>query len=423
METKTSNTAKHPCFNKVAKLKYARVHIPIAPKCNVQCNYCNRKYDCVNESRPGVTSAVLTPYQSVNYLRSISARISNISTIGIAGPGDAFAEPERTIEAIQLIRKEFPDKIFCLSSNGLNILPYVSQLAELGVTHVTLTINSFRIETLAQIYQWVHYKKKVYRGEAAAAIMLEQQIEALIALVKAGITVKVNTIVIPGVNDHEIEEVAEKVGELGASTMNCIPLIPAKGSAMEGFPAPTREAMNEITQKISPYIKPMTHCARCRADAAGLLGKDDTEAYKLINECAAMPVAMPEKKPYVAVASYEGLLINRHLGEADEMLIYTQEESGYRLLEKRKTPAKGNGDLRWIHLAKTLHDCSYILVNGVGARPVEVLQRVGIAVVEMSGLIDNGLDAVYKGTKLKTVLKTNIGKCGDSCGGNGQGCG
>lgn len=423
METKTSNTSKHPCFNKDAKVKYARVHIPIAPKCNVQCNYCNRKYDCVNESRPGVTSAVLTPYQSVNYLRSISARITNISTIGIAGPGDAFAEPERTIEAIQLIRKEFPDKIFCLSSNGLNILPYVSQLAELGVSHVTLTINSFRIETLEQIYQWVQFKKKVYRGEAAAAIMLEQQIEALITLVKAGITVKVNTIVVPGVNDHEIEEVAEKVGELGASTMNCIPLIPAKGSAMEGFPAPTREAMNEITQKISPYIKPMTHCARCRADAAGLLGKDDTEAYKLINECAAMPVAMPEKKPYVAVASYEGLLINRHLGEADEMLIYTQEGSGYTLLEKRKTPAKGNGDLRWIHLAKTLHDCSYILVNGVGARPVEVLQRVGIAVVEMSGLIDNGLDAVYKGTKLKTVLKTNIGKCGDSCSGNGQGCG
>lgn len=160
MDTKTSNTAKHPCFNKDAKLKYARVHIPVAPKCNVQCNYCNRKYDCVNESRPGVTSAVLTPYQSVNYLRSISARINNISTIGIAGPGDAFAEPERTIEAIQLIRKEFPDKIFCLSSNGLNILPYIDQLADLGVTHVTLTINSFRLETLTQIYQWVQFKKK-----------------------------------------------------------------------------------------------------------------------------------------------------------------------------------------------------------------------------------------------------------------------
>ncbi len=421
--TRTSETKTHPCFDKEAKLKYARVHIPIAPKCNVQCGYCNRKYDCVNESRPGITSSVLSPYQSVNYLRAISAKIKNISTIGIAGPGDAFAEPEKTLEAIKLIKKEFPDKIFCLSTNGLNVLPYIDQLVELNVTHVTITINSIRLETLAKIYKWIQFKKKVYRGEAAAAIILENQTEALIALVKAGITVKINSIIIPGINDKEIVEVAKKVGKLGASTMNCIPLIPAEGSEMENFPKPSRESINIITSEIEQFIKPMTHCARCRADAAGMLGKDDTEAYKLIHQCASMPVPKANDKPYVAVASYEGIMINKHLGEADEMLIFENSESGYQLIEKRKTPARGNGDLRWIELAKTLSDCSYVLVNGVGARPVEVLQRVGIAVVEMSGLIDNGLDAVYKNKKLKSVLKTSIGKCGDSCGGNGMGCG
>ena len=51
----------HPCFDKEARHKNARVHLPVAPKCNIQCNYCNRKFDCVNESRPGVTSSVLTP--------------------------------------------------------------------------------------------------------------------------------------------------------------------------------------------------------------------------------------------------------------------------------------------------------------------------------------------------------------------------
>ena len=424
METKT-NTRVHPCFDKEAKLKYARVHLPIAPKCNVQCGYCNRKYDCINESRPGITSSVLTPYQAVNYLRTISQKITNISTIGVAGPGDAFAEPEKTIEAIKLIKKEYPDKIFCLSTNGLNLQPFVDQLVELDVTHVTITMNSFRVETLAKIYNWIRFRKKVYRGEEAAAILLEQQVDGLQALIKAGITVKINIIIIPGINDHEIEEVAEKVGEMGAATMNCIPLIPAEGSEMEDFPKPTREAVKEITAKVAKHIKPMTHCARCRADAAGMLGKDDKDAYKLISQCAAMPVpkASTNERPYVAIASYEGLMINKHLGEAKDMLIYKQSGDGYELIEKRETPAKGSGDLRWIELAKTLTDCSYILVNGVGARPVEVLQRVGIAVVEMSGLIDNGLDAVYKGTKLKSVLKTTLGKCGDGCGGNGQGCG
>ena len=423
METTGVKTKVHPCFDKEAKLKYARVHLPVAPKCNVQCNYCNRKYDCVNESRPGVTSSVLTPWQAVNYLRSISARIKNISTVGIAGPGDAFAEPEKTLETIRQVKNEFPDKIFCLSTNGLDIEPYVDELATLGVTHVTITINSFRTETLKHIYKWVRFKKKVYRGDEAAEVIAAQQIKSLRALIEKGITVKVNSIIIPGVNDNELEEVAMKVAESGASTMNCIPLIPAEGSEMADFPKPTREAVNDIVSKISKHIKPMTHCARCRADAAGMLGKDDKEAYKLIGQCAAFPVSMPKVKPYVAVTSYEGLMINQHLGEARELLIFKETDTGYEIVEKRRAPAKGNGDLRWIELAKVLQDCSYVLVNGVGARPVEVLQSVGIAVVEMAGLIDDGLDAVYKGKKLKSVLKTKLGKCGDSCSGNGMGCG
>lgn len=423
MESKGIKEKVHPCFDKEAKMKYARVHLPVAPKCNVQCNYCNRKYDCINESRPGVTSSVLTPYQSLNYLRTISQRIKNISTIGIAGPGDAFAEPEKTLETIRMIKKEFPDKIFCLSTNGLELEPYIDEIKSLDVTHVTLTINSFRVETLAQIYKWVRFRKKVYRGENAGVILLNQQKKALEALSNVGITIKVNTIIIPGVNDNQIEEVARIVAELGADTMNCIPLIPAEGSEMAGFPKPTRQAVNDIVKQVSKHIEPMTHCARCRADAAGILGKDNKDAYQLIQQCASMPVALDKKKSYVAVASYEGLMINQHLGEARDFYIFQEDGDNYKLIEKREAPCSGSGDLRWIELAKCLNDCSYVLVNGVGARPTEILSRVGIAVVEMSGLIDNGLDAVYKGKKLKSVLKTKLSKCGDSCGGDGMGCG
>ena len=422
MENATTLNKIHPCFDKEAKLKYARIHIPVAPKCNVQCGYCNRKYDCVNESRPGVTSSVLKPFQALNYMRAISQKIKNVSTIGIAGPGDAFAEPEKTLESIRLIKNEFPDRIFCLSSNGLNIIPYIDEIATLNVTHVTLTINSFKLETLEKIYSWARYNKKMYRGIEAAKLMLSQQGEAVKKLVEKGIVVKINTVIIPGVNDTEIEEIAKKVSELGATTMNCIPLIPTEGSAMEHFEKPTGPAIRAIIKSIYKYIKPMTHCARCRADAAGMLGKDDTSAYKLIDQCAVMPTVVDKSKPYVAIASYEGLMINKHLGEAKDFLIYEQTEDGYHLVERRLAPPKGEGDLRWINLAKTLKDCNYILVNGVGAKPVDLLQKVGIAVIEMSGLIDDGLDAVFKGTKLKSVLKTNLGKCGSGCGGNAMGC-
>jgi len=46
---------RHPCFNAALRRRYGRVHIPVAPDCNVQCGFCNRRYNCVNESRPGVT--------------------------------------------------------------------------------------------------------------------------------------------------------------------------------------------------------------------------------------------------------------------------------------------------------------------------------------------------------------------------------
>ena len=197
--------------------------------------------------------------------------------------------------------------------------------------------------------------------------MLSQQGETLKALVAKGIVVKINSVIIPGVNDTEMEEVAERVSALGASTMNCIPLIPTEGSAMEGLEKPTGELVRNIIRSIHKFIKPMTHCARCRADAAGMLGKDDTSAYKLIDQCSVIPTTVDKTRPHVAIASYEGLMINKHLGEADDFLIYKQTETGYELVEKRKAPPKGTGDLRWINLAKRLNDCSYVLVNGVGA--------------------------------------------------------
>ncbi len=414
----------HPCFDIKAKLKYARVHLPIAPKCNVQCKYCNRKYDCVNESRPGITSAVLSPYQALNYMKKISQKVKNISTIGIAGPGDAFAEPEKTLETIRLIKKEYPDKIFCISTNGLEIAEYAETISKLDVTHVTITVNSIRLSTLQKIYKWVRYKKKVLRGKEAAETIRQNQTEAIKKLKELGITVKINTIVIPEINIDEIEEIARVMGGMGADTMNCIPLIPAEGSDMESYSAPSLKQMKNITKLIAPYIKPMTHCARCRADAAGKIGQDEEDAFKMIHQCAVMPVPDSQDKPYVAVASHEGMLINQHLGEAGSFYVYSEGKNGaYILKEKREAPQRGKGDLRWIDLSKTLSDCRYILVNGVGAKPVEILERSGIAVVEMSGLIQDGLDAVYKGKKLKSVIKTTQTKCGAECAGNGMGCG
>lgn len=416
---------KHPCFNKEAKGQYARVHLPVAPKCNISCNYCNRKYDCVNESRPGVTSNILSPEQSIVYLKSLREKMPNLSVVGIAGPGDPFANPEETMETLRQVRANFDNMILCVSSNGLNIAPYIDELAALKVSHVTITINSLDPKILEKVYRWVRFEKKGYFGIEGAKILLEKQLEAIKKLKNAGITVKANSIVIPGINDDKLTELAEGLSKLGVDLMNTIPLIPVEDTPFSDLTEPSSTKMKEVRKKIGEFLPPMTHCSRCRADAAGLLGKDSTEAMELLSKAAKMTVerGCAEDRPYVAVASNEGILVNQHLGEADRLYIFKETPNGYKLVNQRVTQPKGSGDNRWEELGKTLSDCRAILVGGIGPKPSKILGKSGLKVVEMSGLIDQGMDSIYKGTELRTITKAESFKCGTGCSGTGTGCG
>ena len=89
---------------------------------------------------------------------------------------------------------------------------------------------------------------------------------------------------------------------------------------------------------------------------------------------------------------------------------------------ERRTPEAGLGDHRWLNLANSLRDCRAILVAGVGGNPTAILETSGIRVIQMTGMIDEGLEAVYNGKVIKTVKKADAFKCGDSCRGNAKGC-
>jgi nitrogen fixation protein NifB len=371
-----------------------------------------------------VTSAVLSPLQAVHYLHVLAKKIPDISVIGIAGPGDPFATPEETIQTLRLVKQAFPDKLLCLSSNGLDMFPFIHEMAEAGVSHVTVTVNSLRPATLAKIYRWVRFNRRVYRGEEAGKILLEQQLKTIPLLKEKGMTVKINTVICPGVNDGEVTEIAENVASLGADTMNPIPMVPAENTEFETLPVPSGEQMKKIKSDIAPYIRPMTHCARCRADAAGLLGHDNPEAMHLIGQFSTLVMNRGEGRERVAVASQEGLLVNLHLGEARKMYVFEQSKNGYHFVEIRNTPPAGTGLQRWRELAgKTLADCKAILVAGIGETPMKVMQENGIRVIQMSGLIDAGLDAVYLDLPVRTLCRSEYTHCGESCRGTGAGCG
>lgn len=424
------NLENHPCFNREACSSYGRIHLPVAPKCNIQCNYCNRDFDCVNESRPGVTSSVLSPGQALAYLDKVMERRNDIAVVGIAGPGDPFANPEETMQTFRLVREKYPSMILCLSTNGLGLTEdYVRELAALKVSHVTITMNGIDPEIAGKIYAWARHDKRIYRHGKAGELMIEKQLQAIRWIKQVGMIAKVNAIIVPGINDKHLPLIAETVSDLGADIMNCIPLLPTADTAFENLTEPDPKMRIAVRLKCERHINQMTHCARCRADAVGRLGQqNDEEIQDLIRSCARLPLNPQEKRPYVAVATREDMLVNLHLGETRDFTLFgvdPEDEEEFIAVGKRPSAPPGGGDNRWAELAMTLKDCRAVLVNAAGSTPKQALSAAGIQVIEMEGLIDTGLSHVFHGEKLPPSLKRSFKSCGVgvTCGGDGTGCG
>jgi nitrogen fixation protein NifB len=419
---------QHPCFNADARHTTGRIHLPVAPKCNIQCNYCDRKFDCMNESRPGVTSAVLEPRQALAYLGKVLERVPHLKVVGIAGPGDPFASPVETMETLRLVREKYPEMLLCVASNGLNIEPYAEELAKLQVSHVTITVNTVDPEIGAKIYSWVRDHKTIYRGEAGARVLLERQLASIKALKAAGVTMKINTIIVPGVNDHHVEIVAEEMRALGADIMNCIPLYPVANTPFAELGELGPAEVKELRAKVATVLPQMEHCTRCRADAVGMLGADQSsELVSLMQDSANGLHDDRTGRPYVAVASMEGMLINQHLGEAEELWVFEYDGDKLRLVEKRETPEPGDGSLRWRELAASIADCHSILISGVGRSPRWILEQSGLRVIEASGLIAPAMESLHRSGDVPAAMKRQFKSCASTsessgCQGTGTGC-
>lgn len=416
----------HPCYSEDAHHYFARMHVAVAPACNIQCHYCNRKYDCANESRPGVVSELLTPEQAVKKTKAVAANIPQMTVLGIAGPGDPLANPERTFETFRRLSAEAPDIKLCVSTNGLSLPESVEELAKHNIDHVTITINCVDPEIGAKIYPWIFWENRRIKGKKAAQILIEQQQKGLEMLVAKGILVKVNSVMIPGVNDKHLVEVSRIVKAKGAFLHNVMPLIAEAEHGtfygVMGQRGPNALELQTLQDECAGDMNMMRHCRQCRADAVGMLGEDRGEEFTLekidameIDYQAAMEkrklihqaieaemnskrAANTEKtakqaslkqiqaRPVLmAVATTGQGLINQHFGHAKEFLVYEASPGGVRFIGHRKTDLYcsgdstcGEGESVLQQTIRTLDGCEVVLCSKVGYEPWEMLESAGI---------------------------------------------
>lgn len=414
---------KHPCYSVEAHHHYARMHVAVAPACNMQCNYCNRKYDCANESRPGVTSEKLTPEHATKKVLAVASRIPQMTVLGIAGPGDPLANPDKTFRTFELVAKAAPDIKLCLSTNGLALPDHVDTIARLNIEHVTITINMIDPKIGAQIYPWIFYNHKRYSGVEAAKILTTRQLQGLEMLSARGILCKVNSVMIPGINERHLVEVNKAVKSRGAFLHNIMPLIaaPEHGTVfgLKGQRTPTARELKALQDACEGGMNMMRHCRQCRADAVGLLGEDrraeftkekivtmtvnyDPEVRKayqagIEEERRARSVPRREEvgehaggtsnvQVLIAVATKGAGLINEHFGHAKEFQVYEVSRSGAKFVGHRRVDhycQGGHGaqdDLAAI--IRSINDCHAVFVARIGGRPTSELNKAGIEPVD-----------------------------------------
>ncbi|NEX22684.1 nitrogenase cofactor biosynthesis protein NifB [Thiorhodococcus mannitoliphagus] len=441
----------HPCFSEDAHHHYARMHVAVAPACNIQCHYCNRKYDCSNESRPGVVSELLTPDQAVKKVLAVAANIPQMTVLGIAGPGDPLANPERTLETFRQLSEKAPDIRLCVSTNGLALPAVAEELSKHNIEHVTITINCVDPDVGAKIYPWIFWNNRRVKGRKAAEILIEQQQKGLEMLVERGVLVKVNSVLIPGVNDEHLKEVSRVVKAKGAFLHNVMPLIAEEEHGtfygLMGQRGPTNEELQTLQDACAGDMAMMRHCRQCRADAVGMLGEDRGHEFTLdkietmeIDYAAAMArraeihaeieanraaqrqqtgeafvslsslkrSVRPKVEPrsvLMAVATTGQGVINQHFGHAREFLVYEASVNEVRFIGARKVDLYcaggdtcGDAETTLQKIIRTLEGCEVVLCSKIGYEPWSQLEEAGITPNGEHAMepIEEAVAAVYR---------------------------
>ncbi|MBR1779051.1 MAG: radical SAM protein [Clostridia bacterium] len=253
----------HPCFNEACMSSIKRLHLPVAPRCNIHCNFCDRQISCTSLQKPGIAKRILKITELKDYIKSVDKAKC---VFGIAGPGEALYN-EETFESLEILK----DCTTCLCTNGLLLEEKIEKLVALNLNYLSITINSLDYKIATNIYDFVNYKGRFYEGIKGVKLLINKQIAGLQEASRYDLRVKVNTVYIPGVNDSQIVPISKFCQKYNVDIMNIIPVMNGRLRNING----ESDDIKKLREKAAEYIPQKNHCAKCRADAYGYIGKGE----------------------------------------------------------------------------------------------------------------------------------------------------
>jgi MoaA/NifB/PqqE/SkfB family radical SAM enzyme len=222
-----------------------------------------------------------------------------------------------------------------------------------------------------------------YYGEAAATILLSNQLAGIKMLTSKGIICKVNIVMLKGINDLHIPEVVAKVKELGGTITNIMQMIPVEGSAFEHLPLISIKEVNEMRNKCGDTMKQMYHCRQCRADAVGTLDNDCSHEFNSSHKEVVKPEGISGIQ--VAVATKSGMIVDQHFGQVSDFYVYEYSGGNAVFKEKRQVNKYCNGTIdcdddsnKIDRIIQTISDCNAVIAMRIGDAPKKRLNQSGI---------------------------------------------
>ena len=183
------------------------IRLAVTDECNYRCIFCHMEGEPVEgPRRPGLGSPLLRPGDYENIAEAGS--LIGVSKFKITG-GEPLVRAD-IVEIVEALRRGAPRSEVSMTTNGYLLRGLAHRLREAGLARVNISIHSLR----PSVYELI-----------TGVPGLERALEGLREAVSTGLGVKINMVVLRGVNDGEVLSMAEFARSLGA-TLQVIELHP-----------------------------------------------------------------------------------------------------------------------------------------------------------------------------------------------------
>lgn len=164
------------------------LRISLTDRCNMRCRYCMPREHF--DSHDFLAKEEILSYEELTTV------VESLIPLGLTKVRLTGGEPllrRDVCSFIEMLPKELD---LAMTTNGILLERFAADLAAAGLNRVTVSLDALDVETFQAMGDTDETPETVLRGIEAARM--------------AGLTVKVNTVIRAGYNEHSVEKVAER---------------------------------------------------------------------------------------------------------------------------------------------------------------------------------------------------------------------